>query len=199
MAYEELGEVIHVTLGGVDKKTGKKNPLFVEGFFVRVEQKPDKFHKDRPQNFYVFKTSRGEVGVYGKAGINRAMNRCQLGVMTKLTNTEETVDTGKGNPMIVFKVAQDYTKKIDVQTASPISSVKSTQFANDPDLQNSLNEDLNTYEMSEYDESEEDLVDDQPQIVIPPRSTRSAISAPPSAAAQAKVRAALDRGGRSNG
>lgn len=114
MAYEELGSVEVVVLGGVDKSTGKANPKELEGYLLGIEQRPNKFNLTKPQNFYIFQTKEGSKGVYGKAGIDSVLKGAKLGAMTKLIATGQTLDTGKGNPMKVFKGFQDKTNTIDV-------------------------------------------------------------------------------------
>lgn len=116
MAYEILDDVKSVTLGGVDKKTNKKNPTQVEGYYLRVESRPNRFNPDKPQNFYVFQTAEGQVGVYGKAGIDREMKKATLGVMTLIKDTGQVLDTGKGNPMKVFQIAQDKANVLDADS-----------------------------------------------------------------------------------
>lgn len=114
MAYEKLNDVKLVTLGGIDKKTGKKNPTEIEGYYLRKEEKPNKFNPGKPQAFYVFETKAGAVGIFGKASIDREMAKANIGVMTKVVDTGTTRDTGKGNPMRVFEVFQDSGNSIDV-------------------------------------------------------------------------------------
>lgn len=116
MAYEILDDIRPVVLGGVDKKTGKKNPTQLEGYYLRVESRPNRFNPEKPQNFYVFQTAEGQVGIYGKAGIDREMKKATLGVMTLVKDTGQVLDTGKGNPMKVFQIAQDKANILDADT-----------------------------------------------------------------------------------
>lgn len=116
MAYEILDDIRPVVLGGVDKKTNKKNPTQLEGYFLRVETRPNRFNPDKPQNFYIFQTATGQVGIYGKAGIDREMKKATIGVMTLVKDTGQILDTGKGNPMRVFQVAQDRANALDSAT-----------------------------------------------------------------------------------
>ncbi len=167
MAYEEIGSVDVVVLGGVDKTTGRKNPTELEGYLVEIQQRPNKFNPNQPQNFYVFQTQAGLKGVYAKAGINSVLKGAQLGAMTKLVATGETLDTGKGNPMKVFKGFQDKKNTIDVTTVQ-----------------------LTTTDDTESYESEEAEVEaDEPVLPPPARPARAA--AAPSAANQAAVQALL--------
>lgn len=119
MAYEELKDVTGIKLGGTNKKTGKPNPTRLEGYFIRVEERINKFNKDKPQKFYVFQTAEGDVGLYGTAGIDREMRKATPGRMTLVIETGETLDTGKGNPMKVYVVKQDKSNAIEVDNETP--------------------------------------------------------------------------------
>lgn len=114
MAFKELGDVTPVTLGGINKETGAKNPTQLEGYYLRREERPNKFNPGKPQSFYVFQTKDGDRGLFGKAGIDREMKKAAIGAMTKVVDTGQVLDTGKGNPMKVFKVYQDSENTIDV-------------------------------------------------------------------------------------
>lgn len=135
MAYEILDDIRPVVLGGVDKKTGKKNPTQLEGYYLRVESRPNKFNPDKPQNFYVFQTAEGQVGIYGKAGIDREMKKATLGVMTLVKDTGQVLDTGKGNPMKVFQIAQDKANVLDADSlaASNVAPQSDEDYASQAD------------------------------------------------------------------
>lgn len=121
MAYKEIGDVETVTLGG-SSKNGVRNPTSLEGFFIRVEQREDTKFKKGLQPYYVFLTENGEKGVYGKTHLNNKMKSAVLGAKTLVTATDEVMDTGKGNPMKLFKVKQDLTNTIDVSALSTSSN-----------------------------------------------------------------------------
>lgn len=176
MAYEELGSVDTVTLGGVDKATGKKNPTEIEGYLVEVQKRPNKFKPNDPQNFYVFQTQSGMKGVYAKAGIDSVLKGAQLGAMTKLVATNETLDTGKGFPMKVFKGYQDKTNTVEV-----------TAYSSIPTSHNNIVD-------------EDQTLDDYGMVSEPvmERPTRPSTPAkPPSAERQAEVQALLSGARRS--
>lgn len=116
MAYEELGELRLVQLGGVNKVTGKNNPTEVEGYYLGSEDRPNRFDPKRPQKLYKFQTQNGDVGVFGKAGLDKVMKGATIGAMTKVVSTGETLDTGKGNPMKIFKAYQDKGNTTQVTT-----------------------------------------------------------------------------------
>lgn len=188
MGYELLGDVKTVTLGGVNKTTGKKNPTELEGYYLRVEGRPNKFNKDKPQNFYVFQTKEGEVGLYGKAGLDREMKKAVAGRMTKVINTGKTVDTGMGNPMIVFQVMQDRSNTINVDEFNPPTPTQSAGEHSDDDGEGG-------WAPSGEDELEDITYEEVGEDIPPPRATapRQPASAP-SADRQARVQALLSKG-----
>lgn len=170
MPYEELGSVEVVVLGGVDKASGKRNPSELEGYLLSVEQRPNKFNPAKPQNFYIFQTKEGNKGVYGKAGIDSVLKGARLGAMTKLVATGQTLDTGKGNPMKVFKGFQDKTNTVDVSAID-----FSTESHSDAEA-----------DIAEYDAVEEDHVEAYSAIAPSrPIARPSAPSADKAAAVQA--------------
>lgn len=114
MGYEALGEVQTIQLGGINKTTGKKNPTELEGYYLGSEDRPNKFNSNKPQKFYMFETADGQVGIYGKTGLDRVLRGARIGAMTKVVSTGEVIDTGKGNPMKVFKAYQDKANFIEV-------------------------------------------------------------------------------------
>lgn len=131
MAYQELSDVTTVKLGGVNKQTGERNPTQIEGYYVRKETRPNKFNKEKPQNLYILQTQSGEVGIYGSAGVDREMKKATLGRMTKIVSTGQVLDTGNGNPMKVFKVYQDRTNSIEVESSTPITESASLNSSYD--------------------------------------------------------------------
>ena len=178
MAYESLEQEFRgIKLGGIDQKTGKKNPTEIEGYYLGFEQRPNKFNPTKPQHFYKFQTSDGLVGVYGtSAGLVRAMRNAVEGRMTKLVDTGETLDTGKGNPMRVFKAWQDKNNTID-----PASIALSDEVT------------AGNYEDPTDEDSEEESLDE----VTPARATRPAIPvSTPSSSSQARVQALLGKSKR---
>lgn len=123
--YEELEKTRSVQLGGVNKTTGKKNPTELEGYYVGVEKLPNKFNPGQPKNFYKFLTAAGEVGIFASAGLDYVLKGATPGLMTKVVSTGETLDTGKGNPMKVFKAYQDKTNSVGDTVAASTESLSS--------------------------------------------------------------------------
>lgn len=189
MAYEEIGEIQTVVLGGVDKKSRKTNPTELEGHFVAVEQRPNKFNPQKPQNYYIFQTPVGLRGVFGKAGIDRVMKGALLGAMIKLVSTGELLDTGKGNPMKVFKAYQDKNNRID---ASEVSYNLPTTTEEEGDTGPTQ------YAQGAYTEVDENEVDHDDTPVDEPTPARATRPAAPAQAASptrvSQVQQMLNRG-----
>lgn len=178
MAYEVLDDVTSVKLGGTDKKTGKKNPTQLEGYYLRKETRPNKFNPEKPQNFYVFMTSSGQIGTYSTAGIDREMKKATIGVMTLLKDTGEVLDTGKGNPMRVFQVAQDKSNVLDAESLASSNIVPEEDYEGQQD------------ELSEIDAEDDEAVEEMPA----PRPVAPKVPAKtPSSEQQAKIQALLNK------
>ncbi len=181
MSYKELGEVEIVVLGGINKLNGKKNPTELEGYFLNVEDKPNRFNKHVPQKFYTFQTKDGDKGIYGKAGIDKGMRAATLGAMTKIVDTGELLDTGKGNPMRVFKVYQDKNNTIDVanlDSGTPLAASAAYEETGD------------AYGETAVDAEDENLFDDAPPArAVAPSAPATTVNA----AAQARVAALLNK------
>lgn len=179
MAYESLEQEYKIVkLGGIDKTTGKKNPTQLEGYYLGFELRPNKFNPQKPQHFFKFQTQAGLVGTYGNsAGMVRAMRNAVEGCMTKLVDTGETLDTGKGNPMRVFKAWQDKANTIDVSTVN----VEEPTASDD------------NYTSTDDIPSDDALFDDEQAVdeIVPPRPVAPKVAPVVDHARQAKLQAML--------
>lgn len=180
MAITWLEDVRTVVLGGKDKTTGKKNPTELVGYFIRTEQRENRFNKDKPQNYYVLQTKEGEVGIYGKAGLDREMKKAYLGRLTHIVNTGETLDVGKGNPMTVYKVGQDRNDSIELPETSSNSSVEAAV---------NLGNNIESNEEQDFDGDEEDT---QEALPPPPQKPSRPLSVT-NAERAARVQAVLNK------
>lgn len=116
MAFKEvqdLGCDATVKLGGVDKKTGKKNPTQVEGYFLGTREIDSKFSRTGKAALHVLQTPKGNVGVFGKTDLDRKMNAVTPGTMIRITQ-KGSVPTNKGNDMLKFTVEVDEDNRIEV-------------------------------------------------------------------------------------
>ena len=121
MAFEEvlsLDTSVTIVVGGTDRKTGKPNPTEIEGFFLGTRNcGPSKFDKNKDVSQHIFQTPQGNIGVWSKTDMARKLKNVTPGTMTRVTYVGE-VDTGKGNPMLQYKIAVDKKNTIDVGNLS---------------------------------------------------------------------------------
>ena len=173
-----------ITIGGVEKKTGKKNPTSVEGYFLGTKALgPNKFNKSKTDYMHVFQTKDGNVGVWGKTHMDRQLVSVTPGTMTRVSFAG-TKDVGKGNDMTCYLVEVDELNTIHVNF----------------DVNASREEDSGEADYSNDYDGEEESADDKesaadevaPSRPVPPRQAAQA----PSAASIAKTKALL--GGSKN-
>ena len=103
-----------VTIGGVDKKTGKNNPKSVEGYLLGTKSLgSNKFNKSKIDYLHILQTSSGNVGVWGKTHMDWQLASVSPGTMVRISFSG-TRDVGKGNPMSCFLVEIDTDNTIEV-------------------------------------------------------------------------------------
>lgn len=129
-----------ISLGGVNKKTGKKNPTSVEGFYLGKREVEDKKKKSGTSYIYFFQTAEGNLGVWGKTDLDRKMNQVPVGVMTRVT--QSGMAATQNGDMYKFTVEIDDSNSIEVT--------------------GSLNEDTGN-DNEEDDEQQDDDQDDIPE------------------------------------
>jgi len=105
-----------ISLGGMNKKTGKKNPTQVEGYYLGKKEVDSPKAKTGKAYLYIFQTSAGNVGVWGKTNLDRKMSQAVVGQMTRVSQsgTQET----KNGPMYLYSVTQDDENTIEVANES---------------------------------------------------------------------------------
>lgn len=178
MAFKELADLncdSVTSLGGTDKKSGKKNPTQVEGYFIGSRDVASPKSKTGFAKLHVFQTDKGNLGVWGKTDIDAKLRSVTAGCLVRVTFTgmQET----KNNPMYKYKVEVDEENTIDVASAQPASE--------DGDQDDSGASD---YQDEEDVDADEELADE----VRPTRATapRRPITTP-SAESQARTRELL--------
>jgi len=126
MAYKtftDLSADTTVSLGGINRKTGKKNPIEVEGYYLGKRSVEDKKKKSGTSNIYFFQTANGNIGVWGKTNMDQKMAQAQVGLMT-LVQFDKMVNTPNGE-MYKYIVAQDPDLFIEVSDYSADTSTGS--------------------------------------------------------------------------
>ena len=115
MGFKELTDLStdNVTaIGGVDKKTGKKNPSSIEGYLIGTRQVDSKKAKSGKANIYVLQTPKGKQGVWGKTNLDQKMGSVRPGTMIRISHTG--MQNTPNGPMYVYKVEVDTDNTIEV-------------------------------------------------------------------------------------
>lgn len=117
---QDLSPDTVIAIGGLNKKTGKKNPTSLEGYYLGKRSVDDKKKKSGLSYIYVFQTSKGTVGVWGKTDLDRKMGAAVIGAMLRVTSIG-TVPTPNGD-MYKYKVEIDTDNTIEVTGADSHSA-----------------------------------------------------------------------------
>lgn len=186
MAFQEVADLDCSTttaLGGTDKKSGKKNPTSIEGYYVGTRQVVSPKSKTGFAALHVFQTKTGNVGVWGKTNLDAKMLTVKPGAMARVEFTG-MVET-KNNPMYKYRVQVDLDNVIDVASAD-------NSIQGDSDTDSFVDNDGGEYGAgaSESDIGTEEAPLDEPPVT---RATRPATpAATPSAQRIAEVQARLN-------
>lgn len=117
MGFQDIADLdcqVTTAIGGVDKKSGKKNPTTIEGYFIGTRNVPSQKSKTGFAALHVLQTPKGNVGVWGKTNLDQKMTAVKAGQMIRITFTG-MVET-KNNPMYKYRVQVDPTNSIEVNT-----------------------------------------------------------------------------------
>lgn len=112
---QDLSPDVTTAIGGINGKTGKKNPSSLEGYYLGKRVVEDSKKRTGKAYIYVFQTDKGSVGVWSKTDLDRKMNAAVVGAMTRITCTG-TTPTSKGD-MYKYKVELDTDNSIEVTGA----------------------------------------------------------------------------------
>lgn len=104
-----------ISLGGSNRKTGKKNPTSVEGYYLGSKQVPDAKKQSGKSYIHIFQTPKGNVGVWGKTDMDRKLLSCTPGTMLRISHTG--MRATKNGEMYVYKVEQDQDNTIEVASS----------------------------------------------------------------------------------
>ena len=154
MAYKtvtDLSTDITISLGGTNRKTGKKNPTSIEGYYLGRREVPDTKKNSGVSYIYTFQTPKGNVGVWGKTDLDRKMQGVNPGTMVR-ASFDKMVPTSKGE-MYKFKVEVDADNTVEVVGSTETASSWSEDSSSDNQYTGSSSSDLDTAE-------EEDTVDE---------------------------------------
>lgn len=182
MAFTEVQELdceVTTALGGRNRTSGKANPIKIEGYFLGSKVVQSAKSPGGEAKLHIFKTEKGNIGVWGKTDLDRKLAGVEGGTMVRVTHTGMT-KTPRGE-MYKYKVELDKANTLEgFVSASP--SIASDEGSNDSALFDDSPE-TELGEESSYDEV-------SPSFSVKPARPASS----PDAARQAKVQALLNGG-----
>jgi len=122
MAFKQVADLDcdnTTAIGGVDKKTGKKNPTTIEGYFIGTRSVASKKSLDGFCSLHVLQTQKGNVGVWGKRNLDQKIKAVTAGQMIRISFVG-MVET-KFNPMYKYSVEidSDNTIEVNAETKKP--------------------------------------------------------------------------------
>lgn len=115
MAFKQVADLaadVTISLGGVNKKLGKKNPTQVEGYFIGTKKVADAKKQSGFSSIYILQTPKGNVGVWGKTDMDRKMVGVTAGTMVRITHTG--MQPTKNGDMYKYSVEFDVENTIEV-------------------------------------------------------------------------------------
>ncbi len=165
-----------VSLGGINKATGKPNPTTIEGYYVGTKKVPSQRNAAGFSNLYILQTEKGNVGVWGKTDLDKKMAALnpEHRAMCRLSYTGMKKIPGK-NDMYTFKV------EVDEGNTAP---------QEDDDSNPNAEFDPEDPTLDESDLDGDDAALDEPTVPYVATAPRTAAPTP-DAARQAKVKALL--------
>ena len=102
-----------ISLGGTNRKTGKKNPDSIEGYYLGSRQVEDKKKKSGVSYLYTFQTAKGNVAVWGKTDLDIKMRSVAVGTMVRASHVG--MKPTPNGEMYKYKVEIDDENTIEVQ------------------------------------------------------------------------------------
>ncbi len=189
MAFEKLADLdadVTISLGGINKKTGKANPTKIEGYFLGLREVADAKKKSGKSFIYYIQTSKGNVGVWGKTNLDNKMKQVEPGLMIRIVQ-EGKRQTPNGD-MYLYQVSVDRSDSIEVASA-PAASEDAEEYGQGAD-------DGKWTDSEEDDEEETSLGAEEVPMdeVAPPRAKAPQRPvAAPNAARKASVEALLNK------
>lgn len=123
MAFKEVQSLdadFTTPLGGVNKKTGKKNPTKAEGFYLGARKVESRKAKNGFSYIHFLQTPEGNIGVWGKTDLDRKLVAVKPGTMIRITHTG--MQATPNGDMYKYKVEADLDNTIEVDLAASAPS-----------------------------------------------------------------------------
>lgn len=105
-----------VALGGENRKTGKKNPTQVEGYYLGSREVESRKSKTGKAKIHFFQTSKGNLGVWGKTDLDRKISSVEIGAMVRATFVG--MKPTPNGEMYTYKVEHDPDNAIEVSLST---------------------------------------------------------------------------------
>lgn len=106
-------------IGGVNRKTGKKNPTSAEGYFLGTRMVESKKAKTGQASLHYIQTPKGNLGIWGKTDLDRKLSAVTPGTMVRITF--DKMQATPNGEMYKYKVEVDSSNTIEVATGGPAS------------------------------------------------------------------------------
>lgn len=116
MAFKELLDLdanTTVAIGGVNRKTGNKNPTSAEGYYLGSKEVTSTKSKTGKCWVHYLSTSEGNLGIWGKTNMDKRIVRVPAGTMIRITFTG--MKPSKNGDMYTYSIALDKDNTIDVE------------------------------------------------------------------------------------
>lgn len=135
MGFKEVNAVdssVSISLGGINRTTGKPNPTQIEGYYLGVKAIPSLMAKSGSTNLYILQTPKGNVGVWGKTDLDRKMLGvdAEAGYMIRISYTGTKPIPGK-NSMHTFKVEVDESNTLNAEEFNAATAADDSGFEDD--------------------------------------------------------------------
>lgn len=115
MGFKEVNSLdadVTVAIGGRNKKTNKENPTSAEGYYLGSKKVASAKSKTGFAYIHILQTPKGNLGVWGKADMDRKVTTVMPGTMIRITHTG--MQPTPNGDMYKFKIEQDDSNTIDV-------------------------------------------------------------------------------------
>lgn len=121
MAFQKVSDLSTETvvkLGGINSKTGKPNPLKMEGYYLGCRTVKS---ENGESTIHIFQTPKGNEGVWGTADLNTKLSQVAPGTMV-LAQYKEKRKLAGGKTKHVYDVMFDADNAITVASPSALAS-----------------------------------------------------------------------------
>lgn len=144
-----------VALGGMNRKTGKKNPTSVEGYYLGSKKVDSKKAKNGFAYIHILQTAKGNLGVWGKTDLDRKILTVTPGTMIRATHVGMQ-ETPNGE-MYKYKLEQDPDNSIPVLAATSVNQNIQETNQSDEEYVATSNSAFQEAETTEEDEGFDDV------------------------------------------